>query len=187
MSKERLTEEEQRLPQVVKKFHMTVNPNTPNAKEEIKLVFADGSEGVYVEDANRIDRSFPDGKKQSYYASDGHVSCSDTGDQFWLADEQLPDGTRRCWYHNGRLYREYLPDGTESQYSVSGELEVHVKNGVDDTNVILAKQRLEARKKEEEAKLENKPKVIKKVAKKVAGSKLFNKIAMEVAKRKVSR
>lgn len=112
----------------------------------------------------------------------------------WTVErEKLPDGTEREWNEDRYLTNEKLPDGTvyhetydtAIKYDKSGNIIYHATNGVDDTKVYRAKQRVENKKAKNLSKLEDKPKLQKVVAK-IADSKVFKDIALKVAMRKAN-
>ena len=79
-----------------------------------------------------------------------------------------------------------LPDGTEFKWNPKGNITYHATNGVNDTNIYLAKQRVEKKKEEKLQKLQDKPKLQKAVSK-VVSTKAFQNIALKVAERKIKK
>ena len=103
-----------------------------------------------------------------------------------MESEKLPDKTERSWNEDKQVAFEMLPNGTTQRwkYHRSGVFLSHTTNGVEDTNVYLAKQRIKEKKEAKLQKLEDKPKLQKAVSK-IADTKAFNDIALRVATRKI--
>jgi hypothetical protein len=90
-------------------------------------------------------------------------------------------------YDENKNLRRKIENNMEIQYDKEGKVTFHYTNGVEDTSVYLATERIAKRKKEKLAKLEGKPKVVQKVVAKVADTKAFNDIALKVATRKIKK
>lgn len=104
--------------------------------------------------------------------------------------ESLPNGEKREWYENGQIklecYRGFMLS-LETRYNENGDVTYHATDGREDTAVYFAKKRVEKQKEERLAKLANKPKVVQKVATKIASTELFNNIAVKVATNRIKK
>ena len=138
--------------------------------------FYSGSKGPGdVWDQYRVERPIEPEKRSCFTGCD---ECS-------LVYEKTPDGTVKKYDLYGSLTEVQSPsDHTVTKYN-GGSVSYHSTNGVEDTIAYRARRRVEHLKEKKLASLEDKPKIVRKIANKVASSKAFENIALKVAERKI--